>query len=263
MHDLAVRTPAPALRPYVAAYSGYRTVDELPEMHRGLPSPWVTVILTLDDPLHLTTDSFDALVGGLHRTPVLIHHDGRQSGIQLALRPLGCRALLGLPAGELTAADLHLAQVIGARAERIREQLSVVRTWDQRFDVLDRVLPTWLRQAPEPSPSIHRAVSALGHGSPVGRTAREIGWSPRRLQQLMVQETGLTPKAYARVARFDRARRLLPDARSLSRLAFDLGYADQSHLTRDFTAHAGLAPTVWLRSEGFRIVHDELLLAGP
>lgn len=263
MHDHAVRTPTPSLRPFVAAYTGYRTTDEAPEVHRGLPSPWVTVILTLDDPLHLTDQSFDALVGGLHRTPVLIHHDGRQSGIQLALRPLGCRALLGLPAGELTATDLHLSDVVGARADQVREQLMGVATWTERFDVLDRVLPSWLHDAKQAPAALAGAVRHLGRGAPVARTAHEVGFSSRRLQQLMVQETGLTPKAYAQVARFDRARRLLPDATGLARLANDLGYADQSHLTREFTAHAGLAPTAWLAAEGFRIVHDDLLLAGP
>ncbi len=262
MHDYAVRTPAPALRPYVAGYTGYRTVDEPPEVHRGLPSPWVTVILTLDDPLHLTHASFDALVGGLHRTPVLIHHDGQQSGIQLAVRPLGCRALFGLPAGELSRADLHLGDVVGAAARRMREQLLDVLTWEDRFDLLDRLLLGWIQDVPPPLPSMTKAVQALGRGSPVGRTADELGLSARRLQQLMVTETGLAPKAYARVARFDRARRLLPHARSLAGLAHDLGYADQSHLTREFTAHAGLAPTAWLAAEGFRNVHDDLLRAG-
>lgn len=262
MHDHAVRTPAPALRPYVAAYTGYRTTGEPPEVHRGLPSPWVTVILTLEDPLHLPEQSFDALVGGLHKTPVLIHHDGRQSGIQLALKPLGCRALLGVPGGELSRAHLHLEDVAGARVRWLREQLLAAPSWVDRFGVLDRVLPTWLIPASTQAPLQH-AVQALGRGASVARTAHETGWSARRLQQLMVAETGLSPKACARVARFDRTRRLLPFARSISALACDLGYADQSHLTREFTAHAGLAPTAWLRAEGFRNVHDDPLLTGP
>jgi len=63
--------------------------------------------VTLDDPLTVSEHpdprqgpgQYVSLVGGLHTTPALITHEGRQSGIQLALSPLGARALLGLPAG--------------------------------------------------------------------------------------------------------------------------------------------------------------------
>lgn len=106
--------PAEPLRPYVAWYSGYRQRGVPPARHRGLPSPFLTLIFTLDEPMTLAAHpdpgqppgEFSTLLGGLHSTPALIVHDGAQSGIQLALRPLGCRALLGLPPGELAGLDV-------------------------------------------------------------------------------------------------------------------------------------------------------------
>ncbi|MGO8883630.1 MAG: helix-turn-helix domain-containing protein [Streptosporangiaceae bacterium] len=74
---------------------------------------------------------------------------------------------------------------------------------------------------------------------------------------------GLTPKAAARVVRFDRARRLLqqralrPAQPVLARLAADCGYYDQAHLAREFRALAGCPPRQWL-AEQFRNVQ-----AGP
>ncbi|MGW2544008.1 DUF6597 domain-containing transcriptional factor, partial [Kitasatospora sp. NPDC001574] len=110
--DEAVRArPATALRPYVAWYSGYRQRGLAPALHRGLPSPYLTFILTLDEPLTMAghpdpaqpPGSFTTLVGGLHTAPALITHDGRQSGIQLSVHPLAARALFGLPAGSTDA----------------------------------------------------------------------------------------------------------------------------------------------------------------
>lgn len=43
--------PSAALRPYVAHYSGWRQVGVPSVTHRGLPSPYLTLVLTLDDPL--------------------------------------------------------------------------------------------------------------------------------------------------------------------------------------------------------------------
>ena len=47
----AWRVPAPRLRPFASSYVGYRQEGGAPELHRGLPSPAVQFIVTLDDPL--------------------------------------------------------------------------------------------------------------------------------------------------------------------------------------------------------------------
>src|SRR5579875_364373 len=99
--------PPAALRPLVTWCSGYRQNGQPPARHRGLPSPYLTLIVTLDEPLTVAghpdprqpADRYDVLVGGLHTSPALVTHDGRQSGIQLQVTPLGARALFGLPAG--------------------------------------------------------------------------------------------------------------------------------------------------------------------
>ncbi len=43
--------PPPALRPFAGWYSGYRQAGLAPGRHRGLPSPYLTLIVTLDEPL--------------------------------------------------------------------------------------------------------------------------------------------------------------------------------------------------------------------
>src|SRR6201986_5569289 len=109
MDEYAVRRPREELRPYVAWYTGYRQAGIEPAAHRGLPSPWLTMIVTLDDPLVIArhpdprqpASAHDFLLGGLHTAPALVTHDGRQAGIQLARTPLGARAPLKMPAGEL------------------------------------------------------------------------------------------------------------------------------------------------------------------
>ena len=72
----AVAPPHPALRGMVQPYIGYVTSTKAPEFHLGLPSPYVTFVLTLDTPLTLlgNEDVRDvrAGVGGLQLEPVVI-----------------------------------------------------------------------------------------------------------------------------------------------------------------------------------------------
>ncbi|MEV7778335.1 helix-turn-helix domain-containing protein [Kitasatospora sp. NPDC088351] len=263
--DEAVRArPATALRPYVAWYSGYRRRGIAPAVHRGLPSPYLTFILTLDEPLTIAGHPdpaqppavYATLLGGLHTSPALITHDGRQSGVQLAVHPLAARALFGLPAGELAGISLPAEDVLGPFGERLQEELRTAAGWPERFAVLDGALLRAARpsgRVPAEVGWAWRALRRSGGTLPVAELARETGWSSRHLRDRFRQETGLTPKAAARVIRFDRARRLLAASGPRPRLAepaVSCGYFDQAHLAREFRALAGCAPSAWLAAEG-------------
>ena len=260
------RLPAWPLRPFVAWYSGYRQVGLPPGRHRGLPSPYLTLIITLDDPLTLAAHpdpqqepgQYRTLLGGLHTTPALISHPGRQTGVQLALEPLGVRALLGLPAGELAHVDVPADDVLGRLADELQQRLRAAPTWCDRFAILDdqlsrRLEPT--RAPPGEVAEVWRRLMAVGGAGPVGDLADAVGWSSRHLAERFQQEVGLTPKAAGRVMRFDRTRRRLQRRvaagapAALADLAAAGGYYDQAHLAREFRALAGCSPSQWLAEE--------------
>jgi hypothetical protein len=56
--------PSAPLRPFVAWYGGYRQAGGQPGTHRGLPSPNLTMILTLDDPLEMAAHPDPGQPGG-------------------------------------------------------------------------------------------------------------------------------------------------------------------------------------------------------
>ncbi|MGY2001471.1 helix-turn-helix domain-containing protein [Blastococcus sp. SYSU DS1024] len=274
--ESVVHRPHPALRPFVAAVLGYRHEGFPPGEHLGLPSPWLTVVLTLDDPLEIAAHPdpaqppgrFDALVGGLHTRPARIVHPGRQAGIQLSLTPLGARALLGVPAGALASVDLALADLLGPVGEELLARVRAADGWAARFAALDHGLLRRLRDGdagPVEVAEAWRLTTAGGGLLRVSQVADRVGWSTRHLEQRFRAETGLGPKEAARVVRFDRARRALAGrvarglAPDLAGLAVATGYSDQAHLTREWRAFSGLAPTRWLAAE-FGYVQDTSVL---
>ncbi len=266
----AVRRPGEPLRPYVAWCTGYRQAGVEPAAHRGLPSPWLTMIVTLDEPLVIArhpdprqpASAHDFLLGGLHTAPALVTHDGAQSGIQLAITPLGARALLGMPAAELASVDVEATAVLGRLATEVRERVVAAPDWPGRFAVLEDFLAGRVRAAGEaaaaPRPEVSYALDRLRRtrgAVSVADLAAETGWSARHLSKQFRAETGLSPKAGARVVRFDRARRRLLRRQAtggrvvLAELAAECGYYDQAHLARDFRDLAGCPPSVLLAEE--------------
>jgi AraC-like DNA-binding protein len=258
-----VRTapPCAALRPFVAGYRGYR-LRGAPGTHRGLPSRHLTFIVSIADPVEIARmpqgrqepGAFRAFVGGLHTSPALIRHDGVQHGVSLSLTPLGARAVLGVPAGVLGGSVVALDDLLGRLGVELVDRLASASGWPERFAVLDDVLVRRLVADRDPPPMVAaawRRLVAAGGGLEVRALAAELGMSRRHLGELFRREVGLSPKAAARVLRFERARRLLawPARPGLAEVALASGYCDQSHLTREWREMAGCTPTTWIAEE--------------
>lgn len=265
----AWHVPAPGLLRLVDSCIGYRQAAWDLARHRGLPSPGLTLIFALDEPLVLATHpdpaqppgSYDTVLSGLHTTPVTVVMDRPQAGIQLSLSPLGTRALLGMPAGELAGLDVPAGDVLGGTAVELLDRLRCATGWAERFAILDQGLLALAGQGrggTEVSPEVSYAWRRLlrtGGTAGVSALAAETGWSDRHLRARFRAETGLGPKTAGRVIRFTRARtELARRARAgcpldLAGLAIACGYFDQAHLDREFGQFAGCPPTTWLAEE--------------
>jgi AraC-like DNA-binding protein len=271
VNEYAQARPSPALRPYVAFYSGYRQRGLPAGTHRGLPSPYLTLILTIDEPLVIAAHPdrrqapgrYATLIGGLHLSPVLIAMDGAQSGVQVAVNPLGCGALFGPPAAEFANVDTDFAAVAGDTVvAELRERLQLAGSWPARFAALDEVLCRRIRERAVHPGVAHVFGRLLETGGDVAMAdlAGEVGWSARHLTDRFRAEVGLRPKEAARVVRFDRARRRLRPGARLADIAADTGYFDQAHLAREFHSLAGCSPSRWLADE-FDFVQADVQLA--
>jgi AraC-like DNA-binding protein len=267
--------PAPPLRPFVDRYLGYRQEGFPAGVHRGLPSRHLTFIVSLADPVDIAgmpdaeqrPGAFQAFVGGLHAAPATIRHDGTQVGVSIDLTPLGARALLGMPAGELAWSVVDLEDVIGRPGRELVERLAGAPSWTARFAVLDAVLARRLVEPAGPPPEAVRAwdrLVASGGTVDVRSLAREVGWSRRHLSERLRVELGLPPKVLARVLRFERARRLLqgPERPSVAEVAAVCGYYDQAHLNREWRELAGCSPLAWLAEEELPSVQDDATEVG-
>lgn len=254
---VAVGQPHRALRRYVREYVGYRHVTGVPDVHHGVPGPSATVILAFDDPIDVawkddpaSRAAYWTMASGLHTRPALVHTGGAQHGIQLQLTPLGVRALLGIPVGALaTAMVAHEELPLGIDAT-VHARVAAAATWAQRFAILDATLLGALSASGEArvaavSPAARdgwRALAAARGGLGVRELAAATGWSARHLHARFVAEFGIAPKQAAQLMRFDRARGMVRRGLALAEAAAASGYADQAHLTREWTRFAGQPP---------------------
>ena len=261
--EWVTRAPVGRLRPFVDRYLGYRLVGFPAGLHRGVPSRHMTFIVSIGPSIDVVTQtnpaqhqqSYRTVLSGLQASAALIAHNGNQQGVAIELTPLGSRALLGLPAGELWDLSLEFADVVGAAGGELWDRLQVAAGWDERFAVCDEVLSRLAGQDAVASELQHCWGTLVASGGRISMTdlAAETGYSRQHLGRRFRHEFGLSPKLAARVVRFERARRMLQSVSSfvsISQVAVSCGYYDQAHLNRDFIELAGCTPT--------EIVNEEL-----
>jgi AraC-like DNA-binding protein len=153
-------------------------------------------------------------------------------GLRITTEAIG--PLFGVPAADLRDMTLPLSQVLGDRQAR-RVGARIFRG----------TLPPWFAQASVDARA-RGAVRQLSTSTAdsVETVASSIGISSRHLRRLLIDHTGLGPKAIQRVGRLQRFLRLadaqpIPD---LASLAYDAGYVDQSHLSHEVKELTALTP---------------------
>jgi len=86
----------------------------------------------------------------------------------------------------------------------------------------------------------------LPQGIELGDVARDVGLSRPHFFKLFRENTGLTPALYANTMRVERALgRLVSSHTSITDIGYELGFSSQSHFTHFFSAHVGIAPTLY------------------
>ena len=273
--DFVTALPCGPLRPFIDHYVGYRISGFPPAVHRGLPSSYMTFIVSISPRIDVIAHSdprqrprsYRCVVGGLQASPALIAHDGHEEGVEIELTPLGSRAVLGMPAGELWDMSVEVDDVRGGLGAELWERLQHAPTWPERFAACDEVLLRRLADAEVAVELQHcwRQIVA-SHGTVrVGELADGTGYSRQHLAQRFRAEFGLGPKLATRLVRFSRAQSMLrstPPFVSIASVAAACGYYDQSHLVRDVHDLAGCTPSE-LAAGDLPIVQDGGAGPGP
>jgi AraC-like DNA-binding protein len=93
-----------------------------------------------------------------------------------------------------------------------------------------------------------RLADDLVYTPSLSELAALVGLSRYQLLRRFERVYGMTPFAWQRQVRTERARALIGRGRTLADAAADCGFADQSHMTRVFVEHFGFTPGAWAAS---------------
>ncbi|NES26157.1 helix-turn-helix domain-containing protein [Micromonospora terminaliae] len=241
------RLPAPALRPWVEHYWLIDWALTDPFDQRIVPHPAVNLVFQARE-VEAEHGEIAGVDTGLFT--VTLHGTGRVTGVQF--RPGGFRPFWPRPVSELTGRRLPLPAGSPLTGTPFAAGPVCPGSDDERCRRLDELLTAW-QPVPDPlaaeATALVEEIRADRSVLRVDDFARRHGTSTRRLQRLFLDQVGVGPKWVIRRYRLQEAiEQAAAGPLDWSRVAADLGYADQAHLVREFTAVAGVSPAAYARS---------------
>lgn len=166
--------------------------------------------------------------------------------VGVRFRPGRARSVLGVPAAELRDRMVQLEALWGAEALRITEPLHNLSSLPARLALIETALIPRCPDVETPARSLQAAIAMFSRDpdASVEAIAGTLGISARQLQRRFVEAVGYGPKRFQRIVRLQRllACTRRNAAQSLAALALEVGYADQSHMTREVRELAGTVP---------------------
>ncbi len=172
--------------------------------------------------------------------------------LSVRFRPGGAHAFFDLPMGEVANSVVELDQLIGTEADALRDRLGSASSDARRVDLMQ----DWLlarRHVHRGFPKVIDALELLGdpeRPTSVAAICERVGLSNKHLVDQFRRLVGLPPKVMGRVLRFQRvidACRGRDEVDWLD-MVHGFGYADQSHLIREFRRLGNVTPSSFLAS---------------
>ncbi|HKT03021.1 MAG TPA: helix-turn-helix domain-containing protein [Rugosimonospora sp.] len=235
----AFAAPAGDLAPFVARYwTAYWDLRGQPP-YRQLIVPYPNVHLSFVTGTPPTV--YGVTRGHMYR---VLAGQGRAFGI--AFRP-GCfRPFLGRPVSSLTDRSVSAAEIFGACVPAAA--MAGAPDFAAQVRIAEEFLCAHLPPGDPVAEAVAGMVARIAAEPDLARVemlAERVGTGVRRLQRLFAGYVGVGPKWVIRRFRLHEVTERLAGGEPVAwaRLATDLGYADQAHLTRDFTQVFGEPPT--------------------
>ena len=232
------RSPSAALAPFVESL-WYCEHDLAHAAECVLPSGQMQLLIRLDDS---PSQIAPMVMTGPKTEPIVVETRLMNRLAGVVFRIGGAFPFLSIPCTELTNTDLDLSDLWGRGCLLVREKLVHAGSPNRVLRLLESILVERIDQAAW-DPFIAFAARQLEGHRMVRDALATCGLSRGTFLRRFRKSTGLSPKHFAELRRFQRAVALLSGgATDLARVALESGYYDQAHFNHRFRRFAGRSP---------------------
>ena len=168
------------------------------------------------------------------------------------LKPFALFSLYGISAKELTDFPIDLDMLQQTQGNELKERLLNAGTTTSMTQLLDDYIFNLITRSKAEIQLIQFATSIIANNpskESLLNVQKELCMTERTFERLFDKRIGVTPSLFRRICQFNGAFQQLNTQRGgkLSDIAFEHGYADQSHFIRAFKEFTNITPKEYLR----------------
>lgn len=225
--------------------------DELHTHEHLWADAYGELIFTSGEPYYLKTGSRretlpQSFVIGPFKRKLMLYSDGVTRLVAVRFQPWGFYPFVTRSQASLVDRVALVEDVLGRESADLQRRLLDEGDGDRQLALLQEHFERRLAAGGRRPASIEAALHIVqGHGLvSIREVSRVCGVPPRRMQRVFGNEIGLSPKLLSRIVRFNYARQLIArdPAAPLSQVAFETGYSDQAHFSKNFREMFDISP---------------------
>jgi AraC-like DNA-binding protein len=172
--------------------------------------------------------------------------------IIVVFQPTGIKKLLGIPAVELRDNIINLEDILDEKSLEIEEKLAIASTIEEKSDILNLFFTSIaVKSKNEKEQTVTSSINFIFKNKGVVTNSQLIkftGYTERHIERLFMDSIGLNPKQFSNIIKLNCFLQQLKNKSNytnLTEIAYNVGYADQSHLIKEFKKITGLTPTTY------------------
>ncbi len=246
--------PGHLLKQYVKCYYTYESDSDLAFEDTVFPSGCTEIIFNLGAGKWQTGDEYVTTppveFWGQIVKPLPVKSIGRNTMLGIRFYAHAAACFINEEIDQFNNQVVDLKDIAGAAVSELHLQLLETNDWKNRIALIENFLLERLSACGKKMNKIgvvNDIMNEIGREDfyeNINGLALRFGITSRYLQKLFLQYTGLTPKLYTKINRFQNSLKLVSKRdRSLTSIAYDCGYFDQSHFIREFKYFTGSTPS--------------------
>lgn len=251
-----VHIPIAPLNEFIEAFIYFERAEHGHTVDRFLPNGDTEILIDLGDAPQYVYDNQTlkeiqacnrVWASGLRTEPITIPSGNGATMMVIAFKKGRSAPFFPFPMDEVRDSVVDADLIWGSGFGDMRERLLAAATGSERFQILEDFLLNEFCGRLAIDPCVAFAVEAMvasPDGLSIGRMNEQIGYSAKHFTQMFRRQIGVTPKAFLKIMRFQKAVRTIDTANEIdwTGIAHDCGFYDQAHFINDFKHFSGFTP---------------------